>query len=213
MGLGIPVYLFIHSLLRWTLDLRDLPGSASTLSILYTTQNVKGSDAASYAFTWLQFWIGLSMEHSIYLVSLLSGLSMVIGLIMVAGSIWNRKAAMWAGLMGACWQLSQQMGLLVGLDPLAIGCTWLGLGVLAVALHSNWRGLLALPFAWWLLPMGLNVKSIALPSLVVLSAIAFPTSNCGLTNAIITPPTAKNGQIAGRIVFSEINERSITIRS
>ena len=174
MGLGIPVYCLIHTILRWALDLRDLPGSASTLSILYTTDNVNGSDAASYTFSWLQFWLGMSLEHSIYLVSIVSGLSMVIGLILVAGSIWNRKAAMWAGLMGACWQLSQQMGLLVGLDPLAIGCTWLGLGVLSVALHSNWKGLLALPLAWWILTVGLNVKSIALPSLVVLSGVAFP---------------------------------------
>ena len=172
--LGLPLYWLIQTVLRASLDLRDLPGSASTLSILYATGKSRGSDAAAYVFNWCRFWLDVDLDTAIWLTSTASGTAMIVGMIATACSIWGRQAGFWAGVLGACWPLSQQMGLLVGLDSLAIGSTWLGLGCLAIGLHSGWWGLLVLPLAGWMLPLAVDVKSIAIPSLAVLSCILLP---------------------------------------
>ena len=214
--LGLPLYWFIQIALRSALDLRDLPGSASTLSILYTTGKTRGSDAASYVFNWCRFWLDVDLQTAMWLTSTVSGTAMIVGIISVATSIWGRKAGCWAGLLGASWPLSQQMGLLVGLDSLAIGSTWLGLGTLAISLHAGWWGLLLLPLAGWMLPLAVDVKSIAIPTLAVLSAILLPPSRpkawkSWLIGIIVTLAFAStlSGTDDHRVVLPEINRFTI----
>lgn len=214
--LGLPIYWFIQSILRFTLDLRDLPGSASTLSILYATGKTRGADAASYVFNWCRFWLDLDLQSAIWLTSTLSGTAMIVGIIATATSIWGKQAGCWAGIFGACWPLSQQMGLLVGLDSLAIGSTWLGVGILSVALHFGWWGLLLLPLAGWMLPLAVDVKSIAIPTLAVLSAVLLPPAKPKawipwLVGIIATLAFAStlSGTDDHRVVLPEINRLTI----
>lgn len=176
---GLPIYWILQAIFRTTMDLRDLPGSASTLSVLYATQKARGSDAAAYVFNWCRFWLDMDLNTAIWLTSTLSGTAMIVGLITTASSIWGREAGFWAGVLGACWPLSQQLGLLVGLDPLAIGSSWLSLGMLSMGLHSGWVGLAILPLVGWMLPLALDVKSIAIPALAALGAILLPSGKPG----------------------------------
>ena len=214
--LGLPIYWIIQTVLRISLDLRDLPGSASTLSILYTTGKTRGSDAASYVFNWCRFWLDVDLETAMWLTSTLSGTAMIVGMIATATSIWGRQAGVWAGILAACWPLSQQMGLLVGLDSLAIGSTWIGLGCLAIGIHSGWWGLLLLPLAGWMLPLAVSVKSIAIPSLAVLSCILLPPFKPNawkswLIGLIITISfaTTLSGTDDHRVVLPEINRFTV----
>ena len=117
--------LVIQTVLRVSLDLRDLPGSASTLSILYATGKSRGSDAAAYVFNWCRFWLDVDLETAMWLTSTLSGTAMIVGIIATATSIWGTKTRCLGWHLGSLLVLSQQMGLLVGLDSLAIGSTWL----------------------------------------------------------------------------------------
>jgi hypothetical protein len=214
--LGLPLYWLIQTVLRVTLDLRDLPGSASTLSILYATGKSRGSDAAAYVFNWCRFWLDVDLETAMWLTSTLSGTAMIVGIIATATSIWGKRAGVWAGILGACWPLSQQMGLLVGLDSLAIGSTWLGLGCLAIGLHGGWWGLVLLPIAGWMLPLAVDVKSIAIPSLVVLSGILLPPNKAnsykawlvGLV-ATLAFATTLSGTDDHRVVLPEISRFTI----
>ena len=71
--------------------------------------------------------MNLDLQTAIWLTSTLSGTAMIVGIIATATSIWGKQAGCWAGIFGACWPLSQQMGLLVGLavgseDGCAVGC-------------------------------------------------------------------------------------------
>lgn len=178
LGSGALVYAILQIIIRLGLDLRDFPGSASTLSILYASNETRGLDVAGYAFKWWTYWVGVNLEAAIWLTSVLSGLGMVLGTTLLGNAIWSRQVGAWVGVFTACWALTQQLGVLVGVDGIAIGCTWLGLGLLATALHhrSHW-GILCLPLAWWLLPLGINAKSIALPSLVALSILVLPITH------------------------------------
>lgn len=209
---GLPVYWMIQVVLRMTLDLRDLPGSASTLSVLYATQKTRGSDAAAYVFNWCRFWLDVDLNTAIWLTSTVSGTAMIVGLIATASSIWGKEAGFWAGILGACWPLSQQMGLLVGLDTLAIGSMWLSLGLLSMGLHSGWLGLVFLPLAGWMLPLALDVKSIAIPALAAVSVILLPSGKAdkwkawlvGLIATLIFASTLR-GTDDHRVVLPDIN--------
>ena len=214
--LGLPLYWLIQTVLRVSLDLRDLPGSASTLSILYATGKSRGSDAAAYVFNWCRFWLDVDLETAMWLTSTLSGTAMIVGIIATATSIWGKRAGVWAGILGACWPLSQQMGLLVGLDSLAIGSTWLGLGCLAIGLHCGWWGLVLLPLAGWMLPLAVDVKSIAIPSLVVLSGILLPPNKANAWKAWLVGlvatlafATTLSGTDDHRVVLPEISRFTV----
>ena len=108
------------------------------------------------------------------------------------------------------------MGLLVGLDSLAIGSTWLGLGCLAIGLHSGWWGLLLLPLAGWMLPLAVDVKSIAIPSLVVLSGILLPPNKANAWKAWLVGlvatlafATTLSGTDDHRVVLPEISRFTV----
>ncbi len=215
IGLGIPVYLSIQLLLRLSLDLRDLPGAASTKSILYAIDNPRSVDAASYAFRWLNYWLNIPLDIGIQLLSIGSGLSMVVGLILFATSLVNKRAGMWAGIFGACWPLTQFLGLLIGLDSLAIGTSWLALGLFSVSIQSSWWGLPLLPLSLWLLILGLDVKSIALPSLVGLIGVILPTKihrwkvwGSGLVLALVFA-TTQSGTDDHRVQAPDLNWQTV----
>ncbi len=215
IGLGIPVYLSIQLVLRFSLDLRDLPGAASTKSILYAIDNPRSVDAASYTFRWLKYWLNVPLEIGIHLSSICSGLSMVVGLILFASSLINKRAGMWAGIFGACWPLTQFLGLLIGLDSLAIGTSWLALGLFSLSIQGGWWGLPLLPLSLWLLSTGLDVKSIALPSLVALTGMVLPAKiqrwkawSSGMVLALVFA-TTQNGTDDHRVQAPDINWQTI----
>ena len=214
--LGLPLYWAIQIGLRVSLDLRDLPGSASTLSILYATGKTRGSDAASYVFNWCRFWLDVDLQTAMWLTSTVSGTAMIVGITSVSTSIWGKRAGCWSGILAACWPLSHLMGLLVGLDSLAIGSTWLSLGVLSIGLQTGWWGLLLLPLAGWMLPLAVNVKSIAIPTLAVLSSILLPPHKSDawkpwLLGLIATLAFAStlSGTDDHRVVLPEINRLTL----
>ena len=107
------------------------------------------------------------------------------------------------------------MGLLVGLDSRHWKhMAWCG--VLSMALHTSWWGLLLLPLAGWMLPLAVDVKSIAIPTLAVLSAVLLPSSKAkawipwliGII-ATLTFASTLSGTDDHRVVLPAINRLTI----
>ena len=161
--IGVGLFVSIQLLLRSTLDLRDYPGAAGTLSLLRATGNDTGRDIGAAALQFLQSTFNIDLHTANTLLSIGSGILIVAGCIAIAWRTFGRSVAMWTGILGALWTPHQLMALLTGVDPLILGSTMLALTTVTLGLFSGWFGVPATFLGMYFLLHVLQIKSISLP--------------------------------------------------
>ncbi len=164
----LSLYLIIQLLLHITLDLSDLPGAAGSWSIYRATSDGVGKDSAALLYQVLGEHLPFSLYRIQQFLSPLLGALSILGIVLGAYALSDKKGALSAGLVAACWTLSHYFGLLCGNDTLAFSLSWLGVGAIYFGVSagpSRWPAAL---IGLVLLPIAVKSKELALP---VLSAL------------------------------------------
>ena len=172
--LGLVVFWLVQIFLRHTLDLRDYPGAAGTLSLYRATGRDAGTDIAAYGLRWLQYWLNVDLHAANTILSVGSGSAIVLSSTVIAWRVLGREAALWSGLFAALWTPHPFMAILTGIDPMVLGGTALALALISVGLFSSWMGTpLVVVGTALLLPL-LQAKSIAIPLCAIGGIWLFP---------------------------------------
>lgn len=161
--LGLGVFWLWQFVLRQSLDLRDYPGAAGTLSLYRATGRDAGTDTAAYVLRWLQYWLNVDLHTANTILSVSSGTAIVFSSIIIAWCTLGRTTALWCGLFAALWTPHQFIAILTGIDPLVIGGTSLALALISLGLFSHWLGVPLVIIGSMLLVSTIQIKSIAVP--------------------------------------------------
>jgi len=174
--LPILVFSSVQLYFRSHQDRSDLPGAAGSWSIyLGAVHTPKGDFAAriyDIGFHWFSIlsWSGFC--------SFLMGSAVVMGTTLFTKSMFNNKAALYSGLLIACWAPLHVVSLLYGNDPFSLGLGVLGIGIFfwgiqqenIVSLLISMLGICLLPIAVWAKELALPLFPLLLLSLIHLSA-------------------------------------------
>ena len=172
--LGLSVFWIWQIILRYTLDLRDYPGAAGTLSLYRATGRDAGTDVAAYVFRWLQYWLNVDLHTANTILSVSSGTAIVLSSIVIAWCVLDRQVALWCGLFTALWTPHQFIAILTGIDPLVLGGTAIALALISLGMFTNWIGVLLVIIGTILLIFIIQLKSIAIPLCAVGGILVFP---------------------------------------
>ena len=160
------LFLLLQFYLRLHIDTRDLPGAAGSLSVYRALQanTETGSDWAALSLFYLQRYSGLSIQTCNHALSLFSGFLSLLGGYCACFGVFGSAPKRGIFLL-LLWPFPHYFGLLTGVDTLAFGISWLGIGLLCSGIRLQWIGL---PFACLgltLLPLSISIKEAALPVL------------------------------------------------
>ena len=126
---GIVVYTVWQVVLRWSLDLTDLPGAAGTETIYKASiGQTRGDLAAEIHLQFQQYW-QISTLQAAQWVSFLGGLFAVLGATLCGYGVLQQQGAFAAGVLAATWPLTHYYSLLTGADPIAFGVSWFSIGL------------------------------------------------------------------------------------
>ena len=91
---GLFLFAAVHSLARWSLDLRDMPGAAGAQSIYRAAVSHQGQDPASILYRWLQRSLDWDLHSTVVLCSQLSGYLIILGATLAGWAVGGRAAAL-----------------------------------------------------------------------------------------------------------------------
>lgn len=160
------LFLLLQFYLRSHLDLRDLPGAAGSLSVYRALQanTETGADWAALALFYLQRYSGYSIQICNDFLSIISGLLAILGGYFARIGLFGRTPI--AGvLLLILWPFSHYFSLLTGVDSLAFGTAWFGVGLLCFGIRFRWFGLPLACLGLALLPLSVSIKESVLPVL------------------------------------------------
>ncbi len=164
-GLALGLALALRLWIRAGLDLRDLPGPASAQIIAQTAAGELHKGWTQLAIGRLAPYLGGDIAAAALNVSLTASTAAVLGAMLAGWALAGRWAALGTGLVAGTWSIGVLLSLIIGPDPLALGMSWLALGLV-------WAGArtapLGVPIAWGgaaLLMFAAVIKESALPVL------------------------------------------------
>jgi hypothetical protein len=175
--LPVALFLFLQLMLRWAIDLSDLPGAAGTWSLYLCAKGQFRGDAAAGLYHWLQTQFDIGLLDAARLGSALAGIGMVAGAMLAGWGLAGRDGAIGAGFLGACWSMTHFYSMMIGNDPLAVGLGWLAAGLV-------WAGVSGGPARWPLAMAGVAL----VPAAVAVKELALPTAAAAAIGIALLKP-------------------------
>ncbi|MEC7983974.1 MAG: hypothetical protein VX278_02350 [Myxococcota bacterium] len=160
-------FLVLHGILRWGLDLRDMPGAAGTEVLYKAALGERKENYTVWILLLLQYNLSISVLQSAKLCSLLGGLCSVWG-IYLAGKAISERTGLYSALLCISWSMTHYYSLMVGSDPLAFGFSWLSVGLCWYGGARGWWGLPVLMLGLSMASFAVRIKELALPPLALI---------------------------------------------
>ena len=158
------IYLTVQSYLYITLDRSDLPGAAGSWSLYKGYIREPKGDVAAYIYSVIPHSHFLEMAS---LISIICGCLCILGTYLFTRALSDKRSALYASTFMAFWPPLHMLGGLYGNDPISIGLSTLGLGLLYFGFRFPKAFTLGMLGAT-LLPISVAAKTLGLPLFIYL---------------------------------------------
>ena len=160
-------FFALHLILRYALDLRDLPGAAGTQTVYKASLGIRRGDISVACLQWLMHYLDVGPRMAAQILSSICGGLTVISAFL-AGATHSSRSGTIAAWLIAVWPMTHYYALMTGSDPIALSTSWF-------AVSLCWWGCAQLPIGSLAIMIGVTlamisvlIKEIALPNLLLL---------------------------------------------